>query len=529
MSALIGPNGYDLENALGGGGGGGTETDPLSWHLLGNAGTVTGTNFLGTTDAINLMFKVNNVQSGKIEFNSLQGTAFGYQALSNTTAGSNAAFGYQALAANTGGSLNAAFGFKAMAVNIGGYNNAAFGNEALVANTSGNSNVAIGYHAMWRNVNQGGNVAVGASALNGLLTNGGNTAIGSSALSQTTEGANTGVGSGALTSNTTGYGNTAVGSSVAGSTTTGNYNVAMGQLALSNNTTGQGNVAIGSGAAQFGTTTSYGTAVGYDASLTVTGADNTSVGYSALGNALGVTQNVAVGTLSARYLASGSNNVFLGRYAGLYQNVGNSTDLLPLGVGWTTTGWTGSDNTYTHTPGNTTPLSNSVTAEANQYYIINITSTGVTTGSVTATFGGRTIFSGLNGNYVQNSITFPTTTTANLVFTPTSDFDGTLTVTVLKQAYASRITNSVFLGQNTQSYLGTDNNTIVIGDSVIGRGANTVTIGNSNITSTQLTGKLLLASYNTLPTYTDEAAATSGGLVQNTVYKTPTGELRIKL
>ena len=32
-----------------------------------------------------------------------------------------------------------------------------------------------------------------------------------------------------------------------------------------------------------------------------------------------------------------------------------------------------------------------------------------------------------------------------------------------------------------------------------------------------------------LPTYADDAAAGVGGLSQNTVYKTPTGELRIKL
>ena len=34
---------------------------------------------------------------------------------------------------------------------------------------------------------------------------------------------------------------------------------------------------------------------------------------------------------------------------------------------------------------------------------------------------------------------------------------------------------------------------------------------------------------NNLPEHNDEAAATSAGLAQNTVYKTSTGELRIKL
>lgn len=42
-------------------------------------------------------------------------------------------------------------------------------------------------------------------------------------------------------------------------------------------------------------------------------------------------------------------------------------------------------------------------------------------------------------------------------------------------------------------------------------------------------GALILDGYNTLPTYATEAAAVSAGLPQNTVYKTSTGELRIKL
>jgi hypothetical protein len=42
-------------------------------------------------------------------------------------------------------------------------------------------------------------------------------------------------------------------------------------------------------------------------------------------------------------------------------------------------------------------------------------------------------------------------------------------------------------------------------------------------------GALILDGYNSLTTYADEAAAVTGGLPQNTVYKTSTGELRIKL
>jgi len=35
--------------------------------------------------------------------------------------------------------------------------------------------------------------------------------------------------------------------------------------------------------------------------------------------------------------------------------------------------------------------------------------------------------------------------------------------------------------------------------------------------------------FKTLPTFADDAAAGSGGLSADSIYKTPTGELRVKL
>ena len=36
------------------------------WSIIGNSGTVAGTNFLGTTDAIDLVFKTNNTETVRI-------------------------------------------------------------------------------------------------------------------------------------------------------------------------------------------------------------------------------------------------------------------------------------------------------------------------------------------------------------------------------------------------------------------------------------------------------------------------------
>ncbi|MEQ1734451.1 MAG: hypothetical protein ABL940_12315, partial [Bacteroidia bacterium] len=48
-----------------------------NWGLLGNAGTLASTNFIGTTDDVNLVFKRNKIQSGLID-SALANTAFGY-------------------------------------------------------------------------------------------------------------------------------------------------------------------------------------------------------------------------------------------------------------------------------------------------------------------------------------------------------------------------------------------------------------------------------------------------------------------
>ena len=123
--------------ALGGGGGSG-------WSLLGNATTVDGTNFIGTTDDVPLTFRVNNIQAGRID-QILSNSFFGKQAgLSNTT----------------------------------GYNNVAIGEDSLFSNTTGNNNVAIGFEPLYRNTSGGFNVAVGPDALLNNITGSGNIALG---------------------------------------------------------------------------------------------------------------------------------------------------------------------------------------------------------------------------------------------------------------------------------------------------------------------------------------------------------------
>lgn len=95
-------------------------------------------------------------------------------------------------------------------------------------------------------------------------------------------------------------------------------------------------------------------------------------------------------------------------------------------TGWTTTsGWTGTYNSFAHTAGTTT-LSNSLAAISGVEYSLTITITGRTAGTVTATFGGGT--TGAISATTTTAIT--ASTTAALVITPTNDFDGTVAISL---------------------------------------------------------------------------------------------------
>ena len=165
-----------------------------SWSLLGNSGTVDGTNFMGTTDPVPLNFRVNNQQAGRIEpynectifglmaapltnSSSYAISAFGAKALYNNTTGyGNSAFGNWSLSGNTTGSYNTAIGAIAM-YGASGWDNTAVGAYALSLNTSGSYNTATGVASMAGNSTGSYNTAYGVYSLNVANTSW-NTAIG---------------------------------------------------------------------------------------------------------------------------------------------------------------------------------------------------------------------------------------------------------------------------------------------------------------------------------------------------------------
>ena len=78
-----------------------------AWSLLGNGNTNAGTNFLGTTDFVDLVFKRNNIRAGLLHTSN---TAFGVNALSASTRDRNTAIGVEAMKNNTNGDDNVAIG-----------------------------------------------------------------------------------------------------------------------------------------------------------------------------------------------------------------------------------------------------------------------------------------------------------------------------------------------------------------------------------------------------------------------------------
>jgi len=313
------------------------------WQLTGNAGTVDGTNFIGTTDNVPFNVRVNNEKAGRID-NTYNSTFWGYlsgngnistgfnntgtgaRALQNITTGNfNTATGASALLSNSTGNYNTANGENALRNNTTAFRNTATGASALQFNTTGNSNTANGASALQSNTTGGTNTANGASALFNNTSGFQNTATGAFALFSNTIGNyNTANGESALSSNTTGERNTATGAGALLSNTTGNYNTANGEFALNLNTTGSNNSATGKSSLSSNTTGTDNTANGLSAlSKNTTGGSNTASGSGALwSNTIGINNSAAgAGALSLNTI--GNNNTASGQQALLFNTEGS--------------------------------------------------------------------------------------------------------------------------------------------------------------------------------------------------------------
>ena len=133
------------------------------WKLQGNLATDTSADFLGTTDALPVKFKINGLNAGMIGFNS---TSLGYGALPPNASSGNSAFGRFSLKINAGGEYNTAIGDESMQGNTSGQYNTSIGSGSLYTNSTGSRNSALGFYSL-RNVTTGtNNIGIGYFAGN---------------------------------------------------------------------------------------------------------------------------------------------------------------------------------------------------------------------------------------------------------------------------------------------------------------------------------------------------------------------------
>ncbi len=268
------------------------------WALTGNS--IVATNFLGTTDAQPLVFKVNNIQAGRIDLN------FGVSGSeANTYLGTGStSFGSAGGSSGDGGTLNVGIGVSALGstvpfatINAGG--NVAVGAFAYPAATAGDWNTSVGaysqYSASFINANQGYNVAIGAYTMysnntgaSAAVTGSYNTAIGYQSMYGSAIGTygnyNTALGYNSLYNIAAGGSNTALGSNALYNTTAGR-NVGVGDSALYSNTTGEYNTGVGYQSNVGAGNLTNATAIGYQASAPVSNSitlGNSSVAYNGI-------------------------------------------------------------------------------------------------------------------------------------------------------------------------------------------------------------------------------------------------------
>lgn len=279
------------------------------WSLTGNAGTVDGTNFIGTQDNVALNFRVYGQPAGRID-HILYNTSLGiFSANPNTTGSFNTSVGGHTLERNTTGIANTAVGGGALDNNTTGNENTGIGHDALIGNINGNQNTAVGNSALRSNTSGYSNTAVGVDALNDATTGYDNTALGGSALYSNTVGySNTASGALALRYNTTGYNNTAVGNYALQNNVSGFLNSSLGFNAgpAPNNGSVHHAVAVGSAAV---TNTFYSIAIGSDVTVN-SSANGLSTAIGALSSVGANITNATV--IGARAAVNSSNTIVLG-------------------------------------------------------------------------------------------------------------------------------------------------------------------------------------------------------------------------
>ena len=285
--------------------------------------------------------------------------------------------------------------------------------------------------------------------------------------------------------------NTMLGEAVFAYASPGNNNTALGFMALTSLAGGDDNTAVGTNAIRQGGAAN--------------GSRNTAVGSAALGNGGVSNDNVAIGSYAMPAGVTGSSNVALGSSA-LYSSTSASYN---VGVGF---------EVLKHT---TTGGSN--TAIGRGAMLSNIS------GDVNTAVGESALLSNTNGRYntsigVQSQEQNTTGQSNTAIGVAAIDRNTAGNNNAVLGAFAGRyiadgttyntaIDNSVLIGASAKPLANNANNEIVIGYDAIGNGSNSVTLGNSSISKTILSGSVAIGINSPVASAKLDVSSTSSGFL----------------
>ncbi|QJP34574.1 hypothetical protein F0365_09295 [Nonlabens sp. Ci31] len=229
-------------------------TESRDWSLNGNAGTVNGVNFIGTTDTQDLDIKTNNTlffrftQRGQIDFLNTGESVFigenAGEANDNTITTRSTFIGTNSGVSNISGEDNSFFGANSGQSNTTGEKNSFFGSQSGVANVDGSKNSFFGERTGIQNTSGSDNSFFGQTSGSSNTTGLSNTFLGSaSGLNSSVGDENVFVGSTAGRNNAAGNSNTYIGAT-SGALNTGNNNVFIGFGAGNGETTASNTLII---------------------------------------------------------------------------------------------------------------------------------------------------------------------------------------------------------------------------------------------------------------------------------------------